>query len=208
MENKKINKGTGAGGKNTTLHGGKYEKLTCIEDKLIKNGFEKKFFCKMNKLDKYYYEKIINGNTLIYVTQSGLKTFMEEFYNLSAIRKPDEAFIIIDKNKKVTIKILEKKYQKVQGSVDTKLWAGHGIKREYELYYKEQFKIEYAFSLSKMLENNMKSNIDKWVLLNKILAEDNIMVFYSSDDEYYNKVFDWGFNLELKNKKINKEIEV
>lgn len=42
----------------------------------------------------------------------GLKYYMKQFYNLSAIRKPDEAFIIInnkDDSIKSIIKILEKK---------------------------------------------------------------------------------------------------
>lgn len=59
---------------------------------------------------------------------------MQEFYNCYAIRKPDEAFIIIDNNKtntKPLVKNLEKKYQNNKGNVDIKLWAGSGIKREY-----------------------------------------------------------------------------
>lgn len=192
------NKGTGAGGKNTTLNGGGFEKKTSIEDKLLEHGFIKKNF---NKPKEFYYEKQFDNKTLIYISQWGLRTFMEELYNLSAIRKPDEAFITIDnsdKPKKTIVKILEKKYQSREGSVDTKLWAGPGIKREYELYYNNKFEIEYCFSLSKYLENKMKSSVNKWVLLNKIFDEHNIKSFYyDKNPKYYDEIINWGFGIKL-----------
>lgn len=195
MSNLKIgkkNKGTGAGGKNTILNGGAFEKVTSIESKLQEEGFLKK---KFTKSKEYYWEKVSNKYTFIYVTQWGLRTFMEEFYNTSAIRKPDEAFIITNnkyKNKKPILNILEKKYQSVEGSVDIKLWAGPIIKREYEHYYGDKFVISYGFSLSKYLEDKMKSSCEKWVILNKIFKECDISVFYDSDFEYFNQVIKWG----------------
>jgi hypothetical protein len=120
---------------------------------------------------------------------------MYEYYNLSAIRKPDEAFITINKNTTPIIKILEKKYQSVEGSIDTKLWAGPGIKKEYEIYY-NKFKISYAFCLSEYLENKMKLSTERWRILNIILNENDIKLFYNTDINYYNKIIKWGFSLE------------
>lgn len=96
---------------------------------------------------------------------------MKQFYNLSAIRKPDEAFIIInnkDDSIKPIIKILEKKCQNRDGSVELKLWAGPIIKKEYQIYYDEKFIFSYGFSLCSYLENKMKSSDVKWKILNKI----------------------------------------
>ena len=49
---------------------------------------------------------------------------MKYKYNISMFRCPDEAYIIEYKNGKIQVKILEKKEQNVEGSVETKLWAG------------------------------------------------------------------------------------
>jgi hypothetical protein len=191
----KINKGTGAGGANTTLNGGAFENITSIESMLLSKNFTKK---KFTTSSDYYMEKnLSNPNIrLIYVKQFGLKTFMEEFYASSAIRKPDEAFICIEKSNgkdKLTINILEKKYQSVEGSVDVKLWAGCALKREYELYYENKHTINYSFALSEYLINKINSEDIKWVILKKILKENDINVFNPADLDYFTQVINWGF---------------
>lgn len=75
--NKILNKGTCAGGKTTTLNGGKFEELTNIQFKLLDCGFTKKNFLntKTKKSSKKagtsncYYEKILDDYTLVYVNQ-------------------------------------------------------------------------------------------------------------------------------------------
>lgn len=191
------NKGTGAGGKNTTLNGGTFENKTSIEPMLITKGFiKKRFQCGTD----YFMEKKLEkeNKLLIYVKQWGLKSYMEEFYQSSAIRKPDEAFLVIDKSNgenkdKITINILEKKYQKSAGSVDTKLWAGCALKREYELYYADKHIINYSYSLSKYLVDKINSKEPKWVILKKILKEHVINVFNPTDTDYSTQVINWGF---------------
>ena len=44
IPNKIINGGTGAGGKNTNIHGKQFEDLTNNENRLIENGYVKKFY--------------------------------------------------------------------------------------------------------------------------------------------------------------------
>ena len=90
--------------------------------------------------------------------QSGLKLFCQKNYNIDAIREPDEAYII-KKDDKTTIKILEKKAQNGQGSVETKLWACIGLKREYEIVFGDNFIIEYAFCLSTFLQKKWNRKI-------------------------------------------------
>jgi hypothetical protein len=114
-------KNKGTGGKNTTLNGGAFENETLIESMLLTKGFVKKQFQHNPDPDSdYFMEKKLEkeNKLLIYVKQWGLKSYMEEFYQSSAIRKPDEAFLIIEKSNgenkdKITMNILEKKYQKV-----------------------------------------------------------------------------------------------
>jgi hypothetical protein len=180
-----MNKGTGAGGKNTTSNGKSYEQKTSIEQKLISEGFLKKDF---------YYEFEINNKKIIYTLQNNFNKFMKQQFNFTAIRKPDEVFIIIEPNKKTIIKVLEKKCQNCEGSVETKLWAGPSLLREYQLYYSEDFIIEYAFSVNDYLENKIKSNNIKWNLLNQILLEQNIKIFFGFAENYYCQIFNWIMN--------------
>lgn len=215
----KKNKGSGAGGANTTLNGGAFENITSIESMLLSKKFTKKKFT--TKSDYYMEKNLPNLNIrLVYVKQFGLKTFMEEFYQSSAIRKPDEAFICIEKSNdpngqdKLTINVLEKKYQSVDGSVDVKLWAGCALKREYELYYENKYKINYSFALSEYLINKLNSEDIKWIILKKILKENDINVFNPADLDYFTQVVNWGFpclksyidnNMEIKVKDKSKK---
>lgn len=64
---------------------------------------------------------------------------MKNKYNIELFRYPDEAYLIEYNTGKKVIKILEKKEQKVEGSVETKLWSGSSLKREYELLLGNDF---------------------------------------------------------------------
>jgi hypothetical protein len=182
------NKGTGAGGKNTNKNGKSFENITDIETKLIENKYEKK------KIDKtkygYYLYKNIDNNKIIYVSQNGLKLYIKEKFNIELFRNPDEAYII-EKNGKYIIKILEKKAQNVEGSVETKLWSGPALKREYEIIMGNNFVIEYAFCVSKFLQEKIISDDKKYKVLKQILDESNINIFYGEDSNYFDKIYEW-----------------
>jgi hypothetical protein len=182
------NKGTGAGGKNTNKNGKSFENITDIETKLIENKYEKK------KIDKtkygYYLYKNIDNNKIIYVSQNGLKLYIKEKFNIELFRNPDEAYII-EKNGKYIIKILEKKAQNVEGSVETKLWSGPALKREYEIIMGNNFVIEYAFCVSKFLQEKIISDDKKYKVLKQILDESNINIFYGEDCNYFDKIYEW-----------------
>ena len=185
----KLNKGTGAGGKNTNIFGKIFEDKTNNESRLLKNKFIKHTI--NNTKYGYYLSKKIRNTEIIFVLQNGLKTYMKETYNIDIFRCPDEAYIIKKKNETI-IKILEKKEQYVDGSVETKLWSGPSLKREYELSInRTDFKIYYAFSLSAYLKDKLNSNLKKYIILNKILDESNINVFYGDDTDYFKHIDDW-----------------
>lgn len=138
---------------------------------------------------------------------------MIEKYNIKPTRLPDEVFIFIDNKdenaKKINIKVLEKKYQESEGSVDTKLWAGPSIKREYQLHLGEKFIVDYGFSLSKFFENKFNSEDDsnlRWKYLLKIFDENSISVFYGHDEKYYDKLLKWTFPQLNENKELETKL--
>lgn len=83
-----INKGTGAGGKHTNLHGKKFEEVTDQEHNLISIGFERKTLTQAKF--GYYLLGQINNSKIIFVKQSGFKVYMRKNYNIDCIRCPDE----------------------------------------------------------------------------------------------------------------------
>jgi len=192
-----VNRGTGAGGANTNYYGKKFENKTDNRTRLLNNGFIKKSFIKNPKKENnYYLLKTFEDKTIIFVLQNGLKMYMKNKYNIDVFRCPDEAYIIeYDTGKKV-IKILEKKEQNVNGSVETKLWSGPSLKREYELVFGNNIEIQYCFCVNDFLKKKITSNEKKYTILNTIFNESNIFVLFGDDDNYFEKFDEW-FNNSL-----------
>jgi len=187
-EKKCVNKGTGAGGTKTNFYGKKFEDITNTKYNLLKIGFIEK---KMNKSKfGYYLKKKIEKTKIIYLTQSGLKTYFKLKYGIILYRNPDEAYII-KTNGKYTVKILEKKEQHCEGSIETKLWAGPSLKREYEIILGDDFNVEYAFCINKFLSKKFNSNNKKYNVLKKILKENNITILHADEPNYYEKLKCW-----------------
>lgn len=186
--NNNINKGTNAGGTNTNLFGKLFEENTNIEESLYKMQFIKK------KIDNhkysYYLKKKIDNIKIIYLTQSGLRKYFKLKYNIKLFRNPDEAYIIKINNKCI-LKILEKKEQHCEGSVETKLWAGPSLKREYEIILGKQFIVEYAYCVNKFLSDKFNSDNMKYIVLKKILKENNIKILHGDESNYYEKLEEW-----------------
>jgi len=178
------NRGTGAGGKNTNINGKTFEKITDNTINLINNGFINKKYYLIKKYEDY---KIIN------TSQNNFKKYIKNKFNIDIFRNPDDAYIIKFNNyiNKPIIKILEKKNQNMEGSVETKLWSGPSLKREYEIVFGENFIIEYAYCINYFLQQKLSSNNKKYTILNEILNENNIITLYGNDDNYYSKLNDW-----------------
>ncbi len=116
---------------------------------------------------------------------------MEYKYNIDIFRCPDEAYIIEYNDGKKIIKILEKKEQQIDGSVETKLWSGPSIKREYQIVIGKEFEIHYGFCINQFLQNKFDSNIKKYTILKKILEEDNIPILFGEDTNYFTELQKW-----------------
>jgi len=187
-----VNKGTGAGGANTNYYGKKFEEKTNNEKRFLDNGYEKIILNKKSK-NGYYLTKTFEDKTIIFVSQSGLKEYIKNKYNIELFRCPDEAFIIEYKSGRKVIKILEKKEQNVEGSVDTKLLAGPIFKEEYIEALEYNFEVEYAFCVSKFLQNKIVSNEKKYIIFNKLMKNHNVPILFGDDEDYF-ETFDAWFN--------------
>jgi hypothetical protein len=192
-----INKGTGAGGANTNYFGKKFEEKTNNQIRLLNDGYAKHSFTKnpKNTYD-YYLIKSFEDKTIVFVLHNGLKIYMKNKYNIELFRYPDEAYIIEYNTGKKIIKVLEKKMQNVEGSVETKLWSGPSLKREYELVLGDDFEVHYGFCVSEFLKKKLISNEKKYTILNTIFNENNITVLFGDDKNYFEK-FDSWFNNSL-----------
>jgi hypothetical protein len=183
------NCGTGAGGANTNHFGKIFETNTCNESRLEQNGFVKTVFTK-RKYDLCLSKKD-NDKTITYVTQTGLKYMMKRRFSIQLFRYPDEAYLIEHEDGKRVLKILEKKEQRVDGSVETKLWSGQSLKREYEMILGNRFVVDYGFCVSGFLQKKIMSAKPKYETLKKILAESGIVIMFGEDDNYFSMLDAW-----------------
>jgi len=186
------NQGTGAGGTNTNYYGKKFEEKTDNEKRLIDMGFVKKYIKNKQKEKTHdYLSKSYEDKTVVFAMQSGLKKYIKNKYNIDIFRCPDESYIIEYNNGKKIIKILEKKEQRVEGSVETKLWSSPSLKREYELVLGNEFEVHYGLCVSDFLKKKFISNEKKYNILNTILNENNISVLFGEDYNYFYTIDKW-----------------
>jgi hypothetical protein len=188
------NKGTGAGGSTTNHNGFAFENKTDNESRLISNGFIRKNITGKEKTKYgYYFEKRDAKHTIHFMTQNGLKYYMEYFHQKELFREVDEAYVIRDNlTGTITVKILEKKNQNGSGSVEDKLCLGHHFKFvEYPSCLGEKFQVEYAFCISTFLKKIYNSDHKKWKIIKESNEKNNIPVLFGDDDDYYSKLDEW-----------------
>ena len=168
------------------------EEKTNNQIRLLEMGYTKHSFTKK----AYYLSKTFQDKTIVFVLQNVLKMYMKNKYKIELFRCPDEAYIIEYKSGRKVIKILEKKEQNVEGSVETKLWSGPSLKREYELVLGTEFVVFYGFCVSSFLKNKFTSTHKKYTILNTIFNEHDISVLFGDDENYFETLDIW-FNNSL-----------
>jgi hypothetical protein len=189
-----INRGTGAGGANTNVSGNSFEDKTSNELRLLADGYTKKLIPGKEKTKYgYYLEKVEGEKTIQFVTQNGLKCYMEHFHKKEICREVDEAYIItMSGSTNSVVKILEKKNQTSGGSVEDKLMLGHHFKFvEYPGSLGDGFTVDYAFCLAQFLKNLYLSNNQKWNIIRKDNEKNAIPVFFGDDPDYFSKLDQW-----------------
>ncbi len=191
-----VNKGTGAGGKQTNINGKQFEEITNNEKRLLEQGFKKMLIKDVSgkeKKNKYnwYLTKIYDTHTTYFFLQTSFKSYMKSTYDIIVEKDPDEAYLIVYNNGKKNVKILEKKNQNVSGSVEDKIMAGGSFKRYYELVLGTNFIVDYGFCVSDFLKQKFISNVDKYKHFNTILNESNIVMMFGDDKDYYHNLDEW-----------------
>jgi hypothetical protein len=175
-----------AGGSKTNKNGKEFENKTCVIPTLIKLGFnpevfQKKYFC---------YHK--PDNLTVMVNQSSFKAYIYREYGIKVFRHPDESYITKRTSGKTIIKILEKKAQFTDGSVETKLWSALALKREYQIIFGNSFEIHYAFCVNDYFRTKFEDEKNvKYNVLRQILTENNIVVFYGETENYFDDLLHW-----------------
>ena len=182
----KPNKGTGAGGAETNASGLTFELQTSIIPRLITLGYEKVIIDSTK--NGYTMTKMYPEHCVIFMTQGGLGKF---FINTGIFRNPDEAFLVINKSGKKTLKILEKKNQSGAGSVDSKLALGPYFLEEYREVLGPGIDIQYAFCLCNFLKTEYLSDKKKWRTLRTINERHGIKVFFGEDPQYIDDIAAW-----------------
>jgi len=156
-----INRGTGAGGANTTLNGGKFEEETKTT------------------------QKEVNFKNLLIVKGRQLKEVLSKVYKKPLKELiPDE--VIIDPDNK-RIFILEKKFQNRAGSVDEKIQSGEFKKWKYERMYAPEYSIHYAYVLSDWFKQPCYNDV--WEFYQE--RHPYIKILWGYDDDYKKQLKRW-----------------
>jgi hypothetical protein len=180
------------GGRTANINGKSFENITNYETLLLGKGFQRVDF---NKGKNYYlvHENEETKEKRVYLHQGSFKKYMEKYYSIKTFRNPDEAYLLIsgEPTRKIRVKILEKKFQNVSGSIETKLWSGPSLKRETEMIFGDAFEISYGFCMNQFLKEKINSNIRKYLVLRDILKENDISVLYGEDKDYFITLDKW-----------------
>ena len=193
MNKLKVSRG---GGSNTTYFGHKFEtKTDFLKFILLNLGFIESKIKKKNKISYSYLSKTTRDKTIVFASQRNFKLYIKHTYDIDVFRYPDEACIVKCNNTgEIHVKILEKKEQCVSGSVETKLWSGPSLKREYEIVFGGGFSVHYGFCVNEFLKKKLTSDNKKYRTLNEILQENEIPIFFGDDDYYFDSVKKWFDN--------------
>lgn len=160
-----------------------FERFTDNTARLVRAGWARRDF--------YLRKRISKARELVFLPQRSLPRYCETHFKVKLFRKPDEAYLIHHGNSRYTLKVLEKKSQKVGGSVDTKLCADQWFREEYQELLGPNFKIEYALCLSKWLQDQYQSDKGKWPVMRKLHARHGTRVFFGEDPDYFKQIDEW-----------------
>lgn len=211
-----LNRGTGAGGANTNAYGKQFEHSTDNGPRLLARGFGPMASVQVGTsqvggagkgVRKPAYtvlvgtsaEPLAHGHSdsdlkhVVFATQHGLKAYFRSYHPrpIEMVRCPDEAYLVSTQARR-DLYILEKKEQRVEGSVETKLWSGPALKREYELVLGSEVNaVHYGYCVNAFLHQRLTSDKPKYRHLRTILGEHCIQVFNGDDPDYFAALHAW-----------------
>lgn len=173
IQNKIINRGTGAGGHMTNHNGLNYEEITSLntEYEVLQNT-------RGNNFSKIKFS--MNDKIFIKLCKSDLFNYMKKKNELSDItpasgcKKPDEVYLDEENNK---LFIIEKKFQQTPGSVDEKIQTGVFKKFHYSQLFKN-YDIKYIYCLSDWFKKKEYSSVLEY------LDKNGVIIFFGSNNDY------------------------
>ena len=190
-KNKNKNKGTGAGGANTNKNGLPFEKST-----------ELKSTCSVEKEEKYAdfvkFDDDKNKKVYCHIKEKKLlKYLVPKVPGAHGCKQPDNCYI--DQEEKI-IFIIEKKMQKVSGSVGEKIQTGPFKREHYKEMYPD-YEIVYIYCLSNFFKKSYEAEL-------KYLKKEKIPVFWGEEPDYFKKLSDFIINFNCKPLILDKSTQV
>ena len=182
-----VNRGTGAGGKNTNKNGLGFEKFTSLDKKQSKYLKGKHTYCKFKGSDKEF----------ICVSGAQLFKYMKSIGEMSNLKpakgckRPDEAYIDNDKN----IFIIEKKYQRRSGSVEEKIQTGDFKQKHFNKLF-PKYNVNYIYCLNEWFKTEFESKERGGI--RSYLEECGVKVFWGERKSYKTKIIKYMINYKLK----------
>ena len=172
------NKGTGAGGSNTSKNGLPYESLTALDDRITIID-EKQFshIIKFNESSKSF----IKPKDLFKCMQH---TVNQKVKKAHGCKKPDECYV--DEELK-NIFIIEKKFQQCSGSCVEKIQTGDFKLWQYNRTFDSKYKIVYIYCLSDWFKTNCMCELE-------YLNLKEIPYFWGNSDTYKDDIISFMLN--------------
>jgi len=179
---KKVNKGTGAGGSNTNKNGLPYEDMTDLIDRyaILKDYINGAKLIKFKDSDE---EFIVTKKASFFKYTRQHNIFKEGIEPAHGCKQPDECFIT---NSRKVIFILEKKFQNKGGSVCEKIGTSDLKIWQYSRLF-PNYKIVYIYCLSDWFKNNCKGELE-------YLTYKKVPVFWGNDINYKDKITQFILN--------------
>lgn len=177
------------------------EKYNFKEDILYKGTKSNYLFLKKGNY-KYYY---MAQNAFIHFVR--YKFNLEKYDSVTLGRIPDEVLIIEDENNNLIIKVIEVKFQGVDGSVEDKVMLGPKLKLEYLNYFESKLNkkvhVDIIYTLNKFLYDSLKGEKNKWQTTKKEMDVNKILYFNGNETNYKQNIIK---KLSIKNNKKYKKI--
>lgn len=191
-------RGTGAGGSNTNHNGKNFETKTSNEPRLYSNGFN---VCVIPNTKHTYLEKITTTHTIRYISQQSMYGYVKyinkfDFDKYDRGCYPDEAYLFIphDDSQTKHLKIIEKKNQNCDGSVEDKLATFDLYRRMYQTYF-PNYTIGYAYCVSDYLKKKyVECNKMKWKTMRQLHQDNNIRVLFGDESNYFETLDNWLYS--------------
>ena len=190
-KNKDKNKGTGAGGANTNKNGLPFEKSTDLEST-----------CSVEKEEKYAefvkFDDDKSNKVYCHIKEKKLLKYLVPIVpGAHGCKQPDDCYIVEEEK---IIFIIEKKMQKVSGSVGEKIQTGPFKRQHYKEMYPE-YEIVYIYCLSNFFKKNYEAEL-------KYLKKEKIPVFWGEEPDYFKKLSDFIINFNYKPIILDKSTQV